>query len=67
MAYRVLITQVATGEQRVQRMPGTWAEDAYSWEEGNFACDCNRAYFFDGIDAACGEGGYTVALLTEED
>lgn len=34
----------------------------YIWEEGNFACDCNRQLFFDGSDADCGDERFDVNL-----
>lgn len=45
--------------------PNTWI-----YEEGNFACDCNRALFFgyaigenmDEIERECGDGAYSVKL-----
>lgn len=49
--------------------PTTW--DWYGdfiWEEGNFACDCNRGDFFakagdeEDSDHECGDGDYSVFI-----
>lgn len=33
------------------------------WEEGNFACDCNRALFSGDGDIECSDGKYSVNLI----
>ena len=40
--------------------------NTFIWQEGNFACDCNRGQFFceakglDDMDAPCGDTHFTV-------
>lgn len=66
----------STGEVRLYEALGTLDENpgwpsTYIWEEGNYACDCNRALFFgyavgltyEQIDHPCGEGAFSVNLL----
>lgn len=53
-----------------------WHEDsdypAFIWEEGNFACDCNRASFFaraigeDDPDRSCGMEAFSVRITDFE-
>lgn len=31
----------------------TKEENLFSWTEGNFSCDCNRAIFFFGVTGRC--------------
>lgn len=71
----VYITCVATGETRTMKNYGgiTWDLDYpgadFIWSEGNFACDCNRALFFeeaignDDPDRECGSEAYTVRIV----
>lgn len=43
----------------------------FTWQEGNFACDCNRELFFERIDGKeisheqCSEGRFSVNLENE--
>jgi len=74
---KVLIACAATGERRTYS--DDWIvedEDGFSsryiWEEGNFACDCNRALFFarsigedDPEDRPCGDERFTVKITDE--
>ena len=34
----------------------------FIWEDGNYACDCNRQIFFDGGDIPCGDEKFSVNL-----
>lgn len=54
------------------------ANQEFWWAEGNAACDCNRAMFFDrergeekedldGTDYPCGDGAYLVKVTLEGD
>lgn len=65
MAYSMLVTCQATQEHMVVEMPGRWDDDEFSWNEGHYSCDCNRALFFDGRECPCGETAYTARLLLE--
>lgn len=58
----------------IRRSPTLWEwSDAFIWEEGNFACDCNRHLFFEraagreGEDCDCGAELYSVRLYSVED
>jgi hypothetical protein len=50
-------------------MDGEEEPNTYIWEEGNFACDCNRHDFFqdadneDRTEGTCSDDKYTVALI----
>jgi hypothetical protein len=35
----------------------------FIWEEGNFACDCNRGTFFDSREIECSDGLFSINLL----
>jgi hypothetical protein len=46
----------------------------YTWEEGNYSCDCNRALFFarakgeeDPQNRPCGEEAYSVQIIAADD
>lgn len=58
----------ATGEIREHEdVCPIWDGDTqpsdFIWEEGNFACDCNRGSFFDGQDHDCGHDRYAVERI----
>jgi len=36
----------------------------YIWEFGNYSCDCNRQLFFDGTDAPCSDGRFSVNIIS---
>lgn len=46
----------------------------YIWEDGNYACDCNRGLFFqyaagvapDDADSDCGDGRFSVQLINPQ-
>lgn len=70
----VHIRRNADGVERVYETDGILDGDAlstYIWEEGNFACDCNRYDFFQeaggddsvAADARCGDDGYLVWIV----
>lgn len=46
---------------------------SYIWEDGNYACDCNRELFFERAkgneldDTTCGENRYSVRLINPVD
>lgn len=71
MAYRVLIRNKATGEERWHEEPNdTWDEGAsFMWFEGNYSCDCNQALFFARAGGEpdpgceCGDVGYVIARV----
>jgi hypothetical protein len=51
MSYIVEITEVATGAMRVHQESDDWYDEhgedrQFLWEEGGFACDCNRRLLF---------------------
>lgn len=64
-----------TGEVRNIVSDDEWGDlQEYLWTEGNYACDCNRAIFFeeagDGSedpDAECGDSAYTAISVTLSD
>lgn len=68
MTYEVTIKDTATGEERIYVGSGDWddAED-YLWNEGNYACDCNRGLFFQRVKdpdfsghLECGDSRYEI-------
>lgn len=76
MKYSVLLRRVEDGAER-WFSPRWAADDAftmnYMWEEGNYACDCNRARFFakaGGEEAPyidCGNDKYEIVAIRRED
>jgi hypothetical protein len=70
----VEITDTKTGKVSIYRE--YWDEGSYfMWEEGNYACDCNRRLFFlrgQGIDAdvddagECGDSQFKVCARDED-
>ena len=81
----VHITNVETGEVAIYpmdcdymnvRSDGAQEFMSFNWEEGNFACDCNRKLFFaralgkeldlDDEDLTCSEGKYRVKIFDLE-
>ncbi|HEX5016541.1 MAG TPA: hypothetical protein VFX15_03025 [Actinomycetes bacterium] len=79
MAYTVHITDATTGETREHVEQGRWDETAeFLWEDGNFACDCNRFLWFEraagkdpnaadyeGEDQDCGMERYSVVIKVD--
>jgi hypothetical protein len=74
----VRIRQVSTGEVR-ELLENAIIEEGeddpstFIWEDGNYACDCNREIFFnraigeDAPDRDCGDGAYLVQLFNPVD
>lgn len=70
MSYEVKITKVSTGETRTRSYPYEWSDSQrWWWEEGNFACDCNREWEFQRAgdeektdSPVCGDGKYSIEL-----
>lgn len=69
MAYIVNIRNNRTGEVRAVPNDMTWDESSHFWwTQGNFGCDCNRAWeFARGVDPnatdpgqECGNEAFTV-------
>lgn len=71
MGYTVRLRKNSTGEIRARSYDDEWDDvQAYSWEDGGFACDCNRDLEFqraalpesevDWSTGTCGESEYTV-------
>lgn len=78
MAYKVAIKNNATGEVRIHQEDADWEENqntgyttAFWWQEGNGACDCNRAAFWlasdkgdeevpHPVDLPCGDTRFSV-------
>jgi hypothetical protein len=64
-----------SGEIRIYHDESIWDEDAeapatFIWSDGNYACDCNRASFFEQAggensdhDHECGDSRYLVKLV----
>jgi hypothetical protein len=58
----------------IRRDPDLWRySGSFIWEDGNFACDCNRRDFFtraageeDPEDDRCGRGAFDVRLTSEK-
>ena len=52
--------------------PGETLPDSYIWEEGNYACDCNRELFFERAaknpdpDSKCSTDRFAVRLEIQE-
>lgn len=67
----VRITDTKTGEERSFEDD---FDDSFIWEDGSYACDCNRALFFErvmnpefkGKDAPCGNGRYSIQIETKD-
>ena len=67
MSYKVAIRKNETGEIRMYHANEEWhSASHFMWVDGNYACDCNRALFFNGEDGdyPCGETLFT-ALYAE--
>ena len=68
--YKVMLRKNATGEQKLVEIADDWYQDGlseYMWEDGNYACDCNRAAFFGDDPCECGEIAYTALYAVLED
>lgn len=71
MSYSVRIRDTTTGIERTIEKPGEWDDGSdFMWNEGNYACDCNRRLFFaraaglpDPEPNPCGEGRYSATIL----
>jgi hypothetical protein len=73
VAVIVEIRENATGNVRIYH-DNAWLEDrdhepsTFIWDDGNYACDCNRATFFAEAvgepdpDRECGDGAFAVRL-----
>jgi len=67
-----------TGEVRVYDTtglysPATQEADTWIWEEGNYACDCNRRLFFARVkeeeedwESPCSDGEYSVNVYASK-
>lgn len=56
--YKVALRNNATGEVRLVPYEFDWDDagpDEYLWTDGNYACDCNRALFFYGLEPEAGD------------
>lgn len=71
-----LIRNNETKEVRKYIYHYEWLEHSeYIWEEGNYACDCNRSIFWhsandpnwDGESDDCGDDKYSVQVIGEDD
>ncbi len=71
----VWIKDTTTGEARPCCQGYEWFGD-FIWEEGNYACDCNRQLFFErSVDPewdtdeehTCGDGRYLIMSIYLED
>lgn len=70
----VEVRRVADGVVRTYEY-GTWEGEfsGFIWEDGNYACDCNRHLFFeraaggDPEDIPCSDGRYTVAVFLDSE
>jgi hypothetical protein len=67
MSYTVTVQRVADGALFDVPLPYEWVKtadytDQFWWEEGNFACDCNRADLVDDPDETCGDERYRVRI-----
>lgn len=65
--YIVFIKNVSTGETREIPWETPWEDHSeFLWEEGNYACDCNRELFFARVagepdpDGECGNERFEV-------
>lgn len=60
MSYTVEIEHRPTGERRIWANDNEWY-GSFIWEDGNYACDCNRGLFWKravGDDERDDEDGY---------
>ncbi len=67
MSYIATIQRVADGQLFEVPMPYEWDKgdgytDQFWWEDGNFACDCNRAGLVKDTDESCGDVRYRVRI-----
>ncbi len=66
MSYTATIQRVSDGQCSEVEMPYEWQKenhtDEFWWEEGNFACDCNRAGLVKDADESCGQSRYKVRI-----
>jgi hypothetical protein len=56
------IKKMDTGEIRDHNFEEDDELCFWSWREGNFSCDCNRAILFDDSDIPCSDGKYLVNI-----
>lgn len=74
----VLIRKNETGEVRVYKYELDRDEDGsfntYIWEEGNYACDCNRMLFFARVngeeedwESPCSDYKYSIEIFVDEE
>lgn len=62
---------VKTGEiRRIVNAEDNWGEELqFLWEDGNYACDCNREQFYreaageTGDESPCGDSRFTVEYV----
>lgn len=63
----VKIRNNTTGEIVDYATVGSFVD--FIWSEGNYACDCNRSRFFDGLveyeDRECGEEKYSIQITCD--
>ena len=65
MSYTVKLTDMLTQETRTVEMDGEWDLGAeFMWNDGNFACDCNRAKYF-GLEVDCSNSRFEAELPPE--
>lgn len=67
MPYTATIQRVSDGKLFEVPLEFEWnkgddATDQFWWEDGNFACDCNRAGLINDEDESCGDSRYRVRI-----
>lgn len=72
MDYIALIQHKGETREYHDEWPDSFSGEGleFMWTDGNYACDCNRALFWNRIkgkddpDVPCGDGEYVVPYLT---
>ena len=46
----------------------SYEQAIYQWSEGNFSCDCNRAFFYDDFEWDCNldENDFCISIFNED-
>ncbi len=68
MPYTAIIKRVSDGKEFTVPFEFEWKKeggytDQFWWEEGNYACDCNRAGSVNDEDESCGSSRYLVKII----
>jgi hypothetical protein len=64
MTQLVYITRNSDLAMRVFKYEYPWDGD-YIWAMGNYSCDCNRAIFFGDECEECGDGKFSIRIVSD--